>query len=934
MGAPPPRTQSRRFIGLTTPLGDDVLLLRRVTVTETLGRLFNISLEILSSDFDIDFDAIVGQNVTVRVDLPQDRTRHFNGYVSQFSQSVNTGRLASYRATVVPFLWFLTRHTDCRIFQKATVPDIIKEILKEHGYTDIDDRLTATYLPWEYCCEYRESDFNFISRLMEQEGIYYFFTHEDSKHKLVLIDSMAKHVPFEGHAELTYRPAEQALRGGEFLFDWHCEKTVQAGVFRHTDYEFKTPGKNLLTDGQITRSYAGSEFDFFDFPGEFTQFEEKKQISEGQRYARVRIEELQAEHEVHKGQTNSRGVAVGHKLTIADFFRDDRNREYLITSATHTFATDEFDATPHRGGGQPVSCTFTAIPTSAVFRPARTTLKPVIDGVQTATVCGKAGEEVHTDKFGRVMVKFPWDRRSKADETSSCWIRVSQAWAGKRWGMMFIPRCGQEVLVAFLEGDPDRPIIVGRVYNGEAMPPYTLPTHKTRSTIKTNSSKGGKGYNEIRFEDKKGKEQIYIHAEMNQDVRVDNDSLEWVERDRHMHVKRDQFEKVHENKHLEVLGDRMTKIGTNDNLTVDGELREKIGGNFSSQVGGDRVEKVGLNYKNEVTMTSALKALAVKIEASTAIELKCGGSSIVLTPAAIFIMGGPLVNINCGAGPPVAPVMATAADPDLPKEPKKADSDKAGKVDVAPKAGKGTTPVVYSAQAQALKNAAQSGAPFCEQCERARQAQEEEEAEEGQSGGGEAGAEQGQTSDGDQGSGKAGSTGGAKQAGGGSGPEGRSDDFKRGQRDEKTDGPPGPDDGVEPWKEKEKEKEEKEWEEKEKEKEEKEREEKEKEKEEKEREEKEKEKEKKEWEEKWEEEEKEEGKGEGPGPDGSGSGGDGGGQKSGPPGPDVGQSMPEDEDEETMDMGPGDGGGGQWKSKKGDDWADDDGTVVDEDDMR
>ena len=693
------RTQKHRPIAIGTPLGDDVLLLQSFSMSEQIGRLSAMSLELLSEDHAIDFDDIVGQNVTVRIETSPGSTRFFNGTVSTFAQRLRMGRLARYEATVVPWPWLLSRTSDCRIFQEMKVPDIIKATFRDHGFADFDDRLKGSYRQWEYCVQYRETDLNFVSRLMEQEGIYYFFEHENGKHTLILADSPSAHKPFPGYAEVSYRPAHQGTSDVEHVHDWVVEKRVASGAFALNDFDFKNPSKALLTESRITRSYLGAEFQMFDHPGEYTEF------GHGEQYARLRIQELHSQHEVVRGQGDVRGIAAGCTFTLADHPRADQCREYLVTSSTVTGQVDEYDSVGNASGRGPLClCSFTGIPASEPFRTTRITPKPVVEGPQTGIVVGKAGEEIYTDEHGRVKVHFHWDRRSKVNETSSCWIRVSQPCAGKKWGVIFIPRIGQEVIVEFLEGDPDRPIITGRVYNGAAMPPYGLPGEKTKSTIKTNSSKGGGGFNEIRFEDKKGKEQIFIHAQMDEDIRVQNKCREGIGNERHMIVAKGA---------QGATGDQLEKVEGDKHLTVEGDQNEKITGTVSLETGGDLHQKIGMNYSLETSLATQLKAgTSTEIEASTGIELKCGGSSIVLTPGAIFIQA-PVVNINSGAGPPAS---AVPCKPEAPKPPTEADSDAAGQVDQAPPMPKPPTPATYSASAKVLKRAAIDGTPFCEEC--------------------------------------------------------------------------------------------------------------------------------------------------------------------------------------------------------------------------
>jgi len=687
------RTQKHRGMAIGTPLGPDTLLLRGIAGTEELSTLFSYGLDLLSEDHAIDFDAIVGQNVSVRIETGRGGTRYINGLVSAFSQSRRVGRLASYQATIVPWLWMLTRTSDCRIFQDKKVPDIIKQIMKDHGFTDVEDRLTGSYREWTYCCQYRETDFNFISRLMEQEGIYYYFEHSNGKHAMVLCDAPSAHSPFSGYAEISYRPPYQATTDVEHIRDWTVQKAVRPGAYVHDDYDFENPTNDLETNSKNPGRHLGADFEIYDYPGEYTEF------GDGQTYARVRMEELGAAHEVVAGDGDVRGIGTGYKFSLTEYSRQDQCREYLATSVTLNARSDEYDSADETGGAF-FSCSFTAIPSSVQFRPTRAAPKPVIQGVQTAVVVGPAGEEIYTDKYGRVKAQFHWDRRSKANETSSCWIRVTQTWAGKNWGAIHIPRIGQEVIVDFIEGDPDRPIITGTVYNGVEMPPYGLPGEKTRSGVKTNSTKGGGGYNEISIDDTKGSEQVRVHAQMNKDEVVLNDSNEWVGRDRHLIIKRHQHEKVEQDKHVYVVGD----------------FNEKVDGTESLEVGMERHVKIGLSDALEVGTSLHIKAgISILIEAGVSLGLKVGGSTITLTPAAIFIQGGPLVNINSGS----MPVTGSGSRPEAPVEPNVADRDRGGQSDAPPRAPKPPTPATYSAQAKVMQRAAAAGTPFCEACEAA-----------------------------------------------------------------------------------------------------------------------------------------------------------------------------------------------------------------------
>lgn len=627
-----PATQKHRFLAIGTALGDDKLLIESVAVTEQLGRLFQIEVELASEDPALKFDDIVGTNATVRLELRDKKIRYFNGYVSRFVAVEQQRNFARYRATLVPWLWFLTRTADCRIFQKMKAPDILEKVFKDHGFKDYKLSLSGTYREWEYCVQYRETDFNFISRLMEQEGIYYFFQHTDGVHTLVLADSASAHDPFEGYDSLIYRPPTHAGEAtAETVTDWVIEQEVQPGVYALADFDFKNPGAPVLTNANISRQHAAASFEIYDYPGAF----EKR--DEGEAYAKLRIQELQAQHEILRGQGTVRGVATGCKFKLKNHPRDDQNRDYLVTGLSLHASVQAYESAAQGSGEAFFSCSFTAMPASEPFRSARLTPKPAIQGPQTAIVVGKQGEEIETDEFGRVKVQFHWDRYGKVDENSSCWVRVSHPWAGKGWGALSIPRIGQEVVVEFLEGDPDRPLITGRVYNAKATVPYTLPDNKTMSTLKTSSCKGGQGFNEFRFDDKKGSEQIFLHGEKDQEVRIKNDVKEWVGNDRHLVIKNDQLEHVSNDRHELVDGNHLEKIKGDRNLKVVGKEAVEVGKNLSLTVKGDVIEVFKGNHSEQTTSDYYLKADNVVIEAQTNVTIKVGSSFIAIEAGGIKI---------------------------------------------------------------------------------------------------------------------------------------------------------------------------------------------------------------------------------------------------------------------------------------------------------
>ena len=633
MAAP---TQATRNLAINTPLGEDKVLIVNATLNEQLGRLFQLEVDLISEDPGIVFDSIVGQNVSIRLNLLNSKTpRYFNGYVSRFVQTNTEQTGGRYRATLVPWLWFLTRSADCRIFQTMSVPDIIKKVFRDLGFTDFKDSLTGTYTAWDYCVQYRETDFNFVSRLMEQEGIYYFFEHENGKHTLVLADSASAHSAFAGYDSIPFAVARNTggRAGRESILSWSLEQEVQPGTYSLNDFNFETPKTSLIAQSNIATQNAQSTFEIYDYPGEYGA------QSEGTDYSKVRIEELHSQHEIVRGQSNARGVSVGYTFSLTNSPRADQNRTYLVTSASYQLTGDVVLAGDESGQGtaEPFACSFTAIDSTKPFRAARTTLKPLIQGPQTAIVVGPSGEEIHTDKYGRVKVQFHWDRYGKADENSSCWVRLSQAaWAGKKYGAIYIPRVGHEVIVEFLEGDPDLPIVTGRVYNADAMPPYDLPAEKTKTTLKSNSSKGGSGFNELRFEDKKDSEQIFVHAQKDMDIRVKNDRMEFIGNDRHLHITNNKHEKVDANRHEEVATSHFEKIGTDHNLTVGGKQAVKITGSQSVGVDGNTIRETGGNLSEKVTGKIYIVGSSdLVIEASTNITLKVGSSTIAIDATGI-----------------------------------------------------------------------------------------------------------------------------------------------------------------------------------------------------------------------------------------------------------------------------------------------------------
>ena len=747
-----PHTQEGRLISLTTPLGADKLLLASFSGHEAISRLFSFHLDLLCESTDpsthqpadpIDFSDIIGKSVTISVTLSDNTPRYFNGLVSHFAQSGADNLFTHYQMEVVPWTWMLTRFADCKIFHNKKVGDIIDQVLSDRGFTDYTLSLSGTYTPLEYTVQYRETDFNFISRLMEQNGIFYFFQHEDGKHTMVIADSSSAHEPCPGQESAGYNLAGGGIDDEDVVNSWSIEQELKSGKYTLTDYNFKTPSTSLLASEPTIVSVGGNaDFELFDYPGEYLT------RGDGTCFAKLRMQEEEASHLVAHGSSVCRAFTTGYKFDLEDHFQDSMNDTYILTEIQHiASAAGRYSSSGGGGGGSDsYSNHFTCIPADVPFRPARLTPKPFVQGPQTAVVVGKSqdsgdsgdaddpgtdGEEIWVDKYGRVMVLFPWDRAGAC----SCWVRVSQDWAGQGWGSITIPRVGQEVIVSFLEGDPDRPIITGRVYNASQTVPYALPANQTRSTFMTRSSKGGSAstYNELRFEDLAGKEQVFLRAQFDQDNQVLHDSREAVGNNRSLTVANDQLESVGGNLDTQVTGNVTGKVGGDVNNNVTGKVVEKVGGDTNSNVTGNVVEKIGgdsnsnitgnlnqkvgqtlslqvgqnlyeksgSNFAHEAGQIIHLKAgMTIVLEAGTELTLKVGGNYIDINPSGISIFGT-MVMINsggsagsgCGSSPtsPTDPV-----DPNAPKDPDKADDGKTGT-----KLGSGSSPAASSSGAPA-----------------------------------------------------------------------------------------------------------------------------------------------------------------------------------------------------------------------------------------
>ncbi len=595
-------------IELHSSLARGQLLVNRVHATEALGRPFQYDLDLFSPDAGLDLDALAGDKMTIEI-ATSEGSRYFNGYVAEIAQGAAAGRYTRYHATLRPFFWLLTRASDSRIYKKSTVPDIIKEAIGRLGVGDVNDKgLQNGYLAREYVVQYRETYFDFLSRLMEEEGIYYWFEHDKDQHVMMLGDDRAAHKTVSGYEKLAFiDPKVNANPREEHFSELRVSHGVVTGTYAVNDYDFEVPGADLQAKSSKPLKHKHASLEQYDPIAGYVDAVDAGNDGDGNRtdrgelFARIRLEALQAQHDRVAGRSNARGLTTGALFEITGHPRDDQNRELLVIGAEYRLFQPGFDAASSTGRenvktegaekpeDEPMfQARYFMQPGKTPFRPERTTPRPFMLGPHTATVIGEG--EIWTDKYGRIKVHFPWDR----EDTEGCWLRVAQAWAGAGWGALHIPRVGQEVIVQFIEGDINRPIVIGSLYNGKNAPPFGQPGDATRSGLLTRSSSGGGAddANELSFEDKTGEEQIKIHAQKNMDTEVENDQTLWVGRDRKNVIDNDQSEEVKGNKTIHVHKKHTEDIDADMSLRVKQNVEENIGGSRTIEVTGDHNENI------------------------------------------------------------------------------------------------------------------------------------------------------------------------------------------------------------------------------------------------------------------------------------------------------------------------------------------------------
>jgi type VI secretion system secreted protein VgrG len=582
-------------VSMTTGAGSDAFRVVEVWGREELSQPFEFQIVLESDDPAISLDEVVGKEATLEIEPSPSRKRTIHGWVTRARRGTSDARLTRYHLELRPWLWMARLASDCRIFQEMTTPEIVTEVLGDLGFSDLRQALKGTYEARSYCVQYRESAFDFVHRLLEDEGITYWFEHSAGKHEMVLCDDPSTHAPVASLPKVGYRRSGTGAEMHDQVTDCSLECRVVSEGFALDDFEFETPSAELYSKvgtGKLVQH---------DWPGGFAK------TADGQSRAQLRLDAEQAEKETLSGASTAPAFTAGATFELED--HPSNNGTWILRAVTHHF--DQ-----HRYYND-----FEALPENTRFRPAHRTPRPRIPGTQTATVTGKSGEEIWTDKYGRIKVRFHWDHAGPTDENSSCWVRVAHGWAGKQWGLFTLPRIGQEVVVSFLDGDPDRPLVTGSVYNAEQMSPYTLPADQTKSTLKSQTSKGGAGFNELRFEDLKDNEQVFLQAQKDLEVKVLNDQTATITKNRSTTIEEG-------NDTLDVAkGTRTVSVKQAETHTNDANYTHTVKGDFTLDVKGSITIKAGKDIIIQAGTTVLTKAgTTLTAQAGTTLTNKAGTS--------------------------------------------------------------------------------------------------------------------------------------------------------------------------------------------------------------------------------------------------------------------------------------------------------------------
>jgi type VI secretion system secreted protein VgrG len=627
-------TQDSRLISLETKLGKDELLLTAFEGSEHLSNLFEFHLTALSSNHNIKPEDLIGEEITVNINAKHKVT--FHGLINSFAYGDVLGHnMREYRFTMVPWLWFLSRTEGRRIFQNKNTKEIVSKVFNDLGFKDFDFRAQGGKTR-EYCVQYGESDLRFVSRLLEEEGFAYCFKQSSNKHTLVVVDQKNA---YEACADTNLSYSHGSTPDNE-ITHWLHQYDFRTGVWTLNDYNFKEPAKSQLAEAKTVSKFKGNaNYQHYDYPAVYD-------YSYNRELANMRMDAEEVPMNTIHGASTCSSFYAGGLFKLDKHTNKEEQGTYLLTSVTHSVQDSSYYTGD--GGNSHYSNSFTCIPASVHFRPLLKHQRPIMKGPQSAVVTGPAGEEIYIDEYGRIKVQFIWDREGKKDETSSCFLRVMQSWAGNQWGASFIPRIGHEVIVSFLDGDPDRPIVTGTVYNGANKPVYSS---KTQSGIKTRSTKGGTpaNYNELRFEDLKGSEQIYIHAEKNMDTMVENDESLTVDHDRTKSIKHDENSTIDNDRNKTVNNNQSETIGKDKSISVGNNHSEDVSKNMTIHIGEDLKESVGGNYSEYVTKAYDMQAKTISMVAQDSITLRTGSAKIVMSSSGEITMSGSTINIK-GSG--------------------------------------------------------------------------------------------------------------------------------------------------------------------------------------------------------------------------------------------------------------------------------------------
>ena len=673
----------------SSPLGKDVLLIESLEGAEGTSRLFEFHAELLAdADTTIDPKSMIGAKVSVAINLNDAQgSRWINGIVAAFEQGPGDKEFNTYKARIVPAMWQLMLSSNCRIFQDKSVLDIAKSVIGEYGLS-LSDQTNGSYEKLEYCTQYSESDFHFVSRILEESGIFYWFEHTDQDNKIMLGDGRNAYQDCPLSASIPYSKAVSGEEGayGAWVKEFNATATMVSGKHATAEYNYKQYVREDVPDKASASPYGNNAFDDYLYPAGAEGYADgAPDVSKKLETLFLDTRSLAADSiaEVFRGDGNARSFCAGYTFTQTGNPRDAWNRKYLLTTVLHKVdqvpSYRAVDAEQKDG----YSNQFTAVSSDIVFKPAQTVAKPRIYGPQTAVVVGSAGEEIHIDSQGRVQVRFFWDKKNDDSSIVDCtWVRVAQSWAGNGWGSYFWPRVKDEVVIQFLNGDPDNPMITGSVYNGVNTPKYALPYNKTRSGLVTRSSTGGSGANanELRFEDKMGSEQIYIHAEKDMDVSIEHDRRISVGNNDSLIVTGNQSEQIGSNFNRQIKSNAVEQIGGNSDLAISSNQTEQVGGSHSLNVGSSQSIQVGTAYSMNAGQTVYINAgMNVVIQAGMELSLSGPGGFITIGPSGVAI-SGTMVLINSGGAagsgsPGQTPSPANPAAPD-----KADDGTKGGKM--------------------------------------------------------------------------------------------------------------------------------------------------------------------------------------------------------------------------------------------------------------